>query len=211
MKVLSLNYLGNIQYFSKVCGGDCVIDTHEHYQKQSYRNRCDIMTANGVAPLVIQTVKGRNFDKNSMAETRIDYSKRWQHQHWQAIVSAYRNSPYFDFYAEAFEPFYTRRYDLLVDFNKELLETVMKLLGSTVELQFSDCYVESATGIEDWRNGISPKERLRVDDPEFKSIEYWQVFGDKHPFADNLSVIDLLFCEGTNALQIIKESRVERI
>ena len=206
MKILSLTYLGNIQYFSKLIQGDCIIDPHENYVKQSFRNRCEIMTADGVKSLSIQTVKGSNSKKNSLMETEIDYSKRWQSQHWKAISSSYKSSPYFEYYVDALEPIYKEKYETLYEFNSRLLEVVLRLIGSSVKPIYPDSYVDVAEGDEDWRGVISPKVREVKPDVEFKAVEYWQVFSERHPFAPNLSILDLLFCEGPNSLQIIKDS-----
>ena len=208
MNILSLTYLGNIQWFSKLCFSECLIDVDEHYVKQSYRNRCDILTANGPASLTVNTVRTSNWNKVSVRDTRIDYSKRWQHLHWQSLVSAYRNSPYFDHYASEFEPFYHKHYDFLLDFDMGLLETVLRLVGSDVEIKISDKYIDHiSSDMSDWRNGISDKPRLSRPDPEFTAEPYWQVFSDRMDFVPNLSIVDLLFCEGPGALDIIRESR----
>jgi len=204
INILSLHYLGNIHYFGKLLQGNCVIDIHENYVKQSFRNRCEIMTADGVFPLSIQTVKGRQ----SILNTKIDYSKRWQHQHWNAIHSAYKNSPYFDYYGDAYEPFYHNKYETIFDFNSQLLEVTLKLLGSNIKPIYSECYIDVTSENEDWRDRISPKSRLCTLDNSFKATEYWQVFEERNPFARNLSVLDILFCEGPNARGIIESSVV---
>lgn len=210
MNVLSLTYLGNVQWFTKLCFTECVIDVHEHYVKQSYRNRCDILTANGPASLTVNIEKSSNWDKKPIRDIRIDYSKRWQHLHWQSLVSSYRNSPYFDHYAPELEPFYSRRYDFLFDLDMELLETLLRLLGSDAVVKLSDRYVEPRPGMDDWRNGISDKPRLLRPDPQFVPKPYWQVFSDRTDFVPNLSVVDLLFCEGPAALEIIRGSVMDR-
>lgn len=210
MNILSLTYLGNIQYFTKLCCGEpFVIDIYENYLKQSYRTRCDIMTSGGVIPLTVNIIKSSNWNKATIRETRIDYSKRWQHQHWLSIVSSYKNSPYFDFYGEAFEPFYTKKYDSLFELNHELLQTVLNLLGASVELTFSQSYITPSAEDCDLRNTISPKPRLALHDPHFAPIKYYQVFSEHQPFASNMSIIDLLFCEGPSALDIIGRSTVK--
>jgi hypothetical protein len=207
MNVLPLTYLGNVQWFSKLCFTDCVIDPHEHYVKQSYRNRCRILTANGPATLVVNTVKTSNWSKASVRDTRIDYSRRWQHEHWNSLVSSYRGSPYFDHFAPEFERFYRERFDFLYDLNASLLSTVMRLLGSDAPMRFSEKYIEPGQpGITDWRNSISEKPRLSRPDPSFDPAPYWQVFSDRAQFVPNLSVIDLLFCEGPATLEVIRRS-----
>lgn len=236
MDILALTYLGNIQWFSKLCFSRCVIDIHEHYVKQSYRNRCDILTANGPTALTVNTVKTSNWDKVAVKDIRIDYSKRWQHMHWQSLVSSYRSSPYFDHYAPDLETFYTSRFDFLLDFNAGLLETVLRLIGSDAKVRFSESYIDPATddmsperfpkidssampgmtpvenlkaetsAIVDWRAAISPKPRLAKPDVSFCPEPYWQVFSDRMDFVPNLSVIDLLFCEGPQTLDIIRNS-----
>ena len=115
--ILPPTYLGSTEYFRCLYDGTCVIDLYEHYVKQSYRNRCDILTAGGPASLTVHVVKGGSIRKRPVCDMRIDYSKRWQHQHWMSILSAYRNSPYFDHYRDRFEPFYNREFTFLADWN----------------------------------------------------------------------------------------------
>ena len=143
--ILPLTYLGSTEYFRCLYDGTCVIDLYEHYVKQSYRNRCDILTAGGPASLTVHVVKGGSIRKRPVCDMRIDYSNRWQHQHWMSILSAYRNSPYFDHYRDRFEPFYNREFTFLADWNIALLETVTGILGTPPALRFSDSYIEADT------------------------------------------------------------------
>ena len=209
MNILSLAYLGNVQWFSKLCFSECVVDVGEHYVKQSYRNRCEIAAPEGRTALVVNSVKGSNRNKQAVRETRVDYSKRWQHQHAQAIISAYGSSPFFGHYWPELEPFYTRRHEYLYDLNMGLLETVLRLLKCGVSPVVSETYVTPEAGMTDLRDAISPKPRLAQPDPLFRAERYWQVFSDRMPFEPNLSVIDLLFCEGPRALEIIRRSVAE--
>ncbi len=204
MVVLPLAYLGNVHYFSKLCFADCMVDVHEHFVKQSLRNRCAILSADGVTNLTVNVVKMDNDDKRSVRETRIDYSKRWQHRHWLSLVSAYKGAPYFDFYADRFEPFYRRRFDFLFDFNRELTLLLLELLGSEATLRFSEKYIDPSPDIEDFRSRLSEKPRLYRPDPHFSPKPYYQVFSDRMDFVPGLSVVDLLFCEGPHALEQIK-------
>ena len=127
MILLPTAYLGNLQYYSKLLSGEACIDLHEHYLKQSYRNRCDILSAGGVMSLTVPVYHTGGVGTPTR-EIRIDYSKRWQHRHWQAIVSAYRGSPYFAHYEEHFAPLYRQRFDLLTELNDTLQRTVLHLL-----------------------------------------------------------------------------------
>ncbi len=209
MNLLPLTYLGNVQYFTKLCLSPCVIDVHEHFVKQSYRNRCDILASDGPLSLTVQTVhlSGKGCP---MREVRIDYSKRWQHQHWYSIRSAYKNSPYFDYYGGELAPFYERHYDCLLDYDLDLMRLLLRLLGIEATVRLSDSYLSPQeareAGYVDFRSSLSPKPRLWRPDPAFDPEPYYQVFSERMPFVPNLSVIDLLFCEGPGAKDILLRS-----
>lgn len=205
MTILPLTYLGNIEYFARLLGGNCVIDLHEHYVKQTYRNRCEIMTSGGIAPLTVNVVKGGSIIKKPMRDMRIDYSKRWQHQHVMTIISAYHNSPYFEHYWERFEPLMRREFTFLADLNAELLETSMKILGSSVPLVYSDSYIDATPDDTDLRNDFSPKG-VDALPSNIAFAAYEQVFSERFPFRANLSIIDLIFCEGRQAKPILKQA-----
>lgn len=211
MTILPLTYLGNIEYFAALCsGGNAVIDLGENYVKQTYRNRCEIMTAGGVATLTVNVSKGGSIHKKAVRDMRIDHSKRWLHQHWVSLVSAYGNSPYFDHYRDRFEPFYAAEPGSLAVFNRGLLETMLDCLGMRPDFRYSDEYVKAGPGDTDLRPHFSPERRdpptgRAIKNPGAEPEPYYQVFSDKHPFAPNLSAIDLLFCEGPGAARIIGE------
>lgn len=201
MIILPSTYLGSIEYFANLAqrGGECVVDIHEHYIKRSERNRAQIMTANGIMPLSVHIVNA-NRPRTPMHKVRIDYSKRWQHQHWVAIVSAYRSSPYFEHYAPLIEPFYTAHYDSLVEFNTALTSRLMQLLGIEGGLHLSEEYVEAAAGDIDLR--------IKKRESHFDSPHYFQLFSDRFPFEPNLSVLDLLFAEGPAAIGFLRRCRL---
>ena len=193
--ILPLAYLGNVQWFAHLLADDCVIDIDEYYIKQSYRNRTVIAAANGLMPLTVQ-VANANRPRMKMRDVRIDYSKRWQHQHWVSILSAYKSSPYFDHYAEELEPFYRREWCYLVDYNMDYLQTLLRLLGAKCEVRLSEQYVEAEQGDLDLR----PKHN---EGSTFVAEPYFQVFSDRMPFEANLSVLDLLMCEGPAAVSAV--------
>ena len=192
MTILPLSYLPSVEYVARLLREQCVIDVGENYVKRSERNRAYILSANKVMPLTVNVVGG-NRPRLPMRDVEIDYSKRWQHQHWVSIVSAYKSSPYFDHYASYLEPFYRREWRYLVDYNRELLELLLRLLGSPMALPLSEQYVESREGDLDLR----PKHR---EGSTFVAEPYFQNFSERMPFQPNLSVLDLLLCEGPSAI-----------
>ncbi len=192
MTILPLAYMPSVEYVARLLREECVIDVGENYVKRSERNRAYILSANKVMPLTVNVVGG-NRPRYPMREVEIDYSKRWQHQHWVSILSAYKSSPYFDHYAPYLEPFYRREWRYLVDYNRELLEVLLRLLGAKCELPLSEQYVEAQEGDLDLR----PKHRKGST---FVAEPYFQNFSERMPFQPNLSVLDLLLCEGPAAI-----------
>jgi len=209
MLILPTAYLGNIQYYTKLLqtAEPVVIDGGEHYRKQSFRSRCEILGANGVIALTVPVYKTSGA-KTPSREVRIDHSKAWRHQHWNSIHSAYKNSPYFDYYAETFEPIYQKHYDLLWELNRDLQQVVLDILEIKGNFSYSELYIEAGNEDQDWRNALSDKPRLKLPDPTFTPAPYYQVFSERTEFAPNLSILDLIFCEGPSSLEIIRKSTI---
>ncbi len=199
MTILPAAYLPSIAWFAALRRGDCVIDLGEHFIKRSERNRARIMTAAGVQELTAQVVRA-NRPCRPMHTMCLDYSKRWQHLHWGALTAAYKASPYFDYYAPRLEPFYTREYPLLAEFNLALAGVLCRAAGLP-EPAVSRTYVEAAAGDLDLR----PKTK----GPVFYTEPYVQVFADRQPFVPNLSFVDLLFAEGPAASAVLSRCRFE--
>lgn len=205
-------YLGNIQYFSKLAGGSAV-EAHENFQKQTYRNRAEVMTAAGVRPLTVPVVWD-HYAKMPIRQVRIDYTLPWQREHWRTLKAGYAAAPYFDHYAERLAPFYderTYRPEFLFDLNCDLTRLLLGLFGWPDTLNYTEDFtpptpLDEAVAAGDFREVISHKPRLKRPDPSFRAPEYYQVFADRIPFAPNLSVVDLLFCEGPQAGEMIRES-----
>ena len=197
--------MGSTEYFARLLREECVIDLGEHYVKRSERNRASILSANGVMRLTVHVVNG-NRPQQPVRDMRIDYSKRWQHQHWISIVSAYKSSPYFDHYAEHIEPFYRRQWRWLADYDLEYTRALLHLAGSAAEPRVSESYVEAAAGDLDLRGSRGARggqEKGHKEGPTFVAEPYVQVFSDRMPFAPNLSMLDLLLCEGPSAIDAV--------
>ena len=184
-------YLPPISFFTAIKnGGDVVIEQYDNYCKQTYRNRCIIATAGGKQALTIPVVKSDS-PKQLMKDVRISDHGEWRRQHWNALESAYMNSPFFMYYQDDFRTFYEKKYDFLIDFNTELTLRIMELAGIKKELKLTESYTRNTDGIIDLR----PLAEPGVQEPATPH-SYWQVFKQKHGFIPNLSAVDLLFNMG---------------
>jgi hypothetical protein len=197
--LLSTAFLPPIEYFQNlVSASNIVIEKHEHFIKQTYRNRCTILGANGPIDLVIPVEKGRN-GKTPIKELRISYDTGWQRNHWRTIFSAYNSSPFFEYYEDDFLPFFDKRWDFLFDYNIELLKVVLEILDIPATISFSGHFEKIPEGKTDFREAISPKIN-----PAGIFQPYTQVFSEKFGFVPNLSIIDLIFNMGTESTEILK-------
>ncbi|HBV49334.1 MAG TPA: hypothetical protein DEB64_00830 [Alistipes sp.] len=183
-----------MRYFAELVRGGCVVDLGEHFIKRSERNRARILAADGTMELTVH-VAHANRPRQPVRDVRLDYSKRWQHQHWGALVASYKGSPYFDFYADRLAPFYERRFDFLADFNLGLLECLCGAARIPMPA-VSETYVEARPGDCDLR----PKN---AEGPAFAAEPYVQAFADRQPFVPNLSFADLLFAEGPESSSVL--------
>ncbi len=198
--ILSTAYLPPIEYFAYIIkGGKIYIEVHETFIKQTYRNRCKIQTANGTLNLSIPVSKV-NGNHTSVKDIIINNDLQWQKDHWRAIESAYNASPYFEYYKDELENFYKKEYHSLIEFNYLLLMQVFELIGLKKEIENTKNFVPVYKDAIDLRNHFNPKK-----ESHFKCPQYYQVFDDKHGFAPNLSIIDLLFMEGPNTLCFLQE------
>ncbi|HNZ81080.1 MAG TPA: WbqC family protein [Bacteroidales bacterium] len=195
--LLSTAYLAPVSYYVLLArAGKVVIEQHENYQKQSYRNRCLIAAANG--PMVLSIpVKKTLAGKNSIRDIQLSGHGNWQHMHWNSLVSAYASSPYFAFYRDDIRPFYEKKYKYLFDFNEALREEICALLNLEPRLEYSKSYTTGPeTEILDYRELIHPKKQRPE---ELLPGPYVQVFDRKFGFLPDLSVLDLLFNTGPEA------------
>ena len=183
---LPSSYLAPVSWYYAYASADSVIvDQHEHYVKQTWRNRCRIAMPDGPQDLVVpvQAVKGHI----TMRDVRISDHGNWRHHHWSALRTAYGKSPFFEYYADDFAPFYLeRRYDFLMDFNESLHEIVCSLIGLETPVQRSSHF-------------------LCASFPTAIPQPYYQVFAPRLGFLPNLSIADLLFNMGPEALLVLRE------
>ncbi|MBO5180679.1 MAG: WbqC family protein [Paraprevotella sp.] len=205
--LLSTAYWGPVQYYAKLYAyPEVCVEAWEHYVKQTYRNRCLIASPNGVQALTVPVVKP-DHDKCPIKDIRISDHGNWRHLHWNALESAYRNSPFFEYYADDIRPFYTKKWEFLCDFNEAICRTVCELVDLHPEFSRTQAYGQTAGDVpsEDFRMSISPKEDYRSDSA-FSPVPYYQVFRDRYGFLLNLSVADLLFNMGPESILVLKDS-----
>jgi len=199
---LSVAYLAPIQYYCKLTSYESVvIESHENYLKQTYRNRCVIAAANGLQSLTIP-IETPKTAKCLTKDIRIADHGNWQHLHWHALVSAYGMSPFFEYYEDDFAPFYVQKHRFLFDFNEELRMIVCELLDIHPVINYTTEYLPDVA--DDFRTIIRP--RRPVEDRLFCPNPYYQVFRERHGFLSNLSIVDLLFNMGPEATIILVKS-----
>ena len=202
--IFSTTYLGPIQYYAKlIVAENMLMERFEHYPKQTYRNRCVIYGANGPQILSIPVTKGQQL-KIYTRDIQIDNTANWKKIHFKAIESAYRCAPFYQFNIDDLAPFYERKYELLYDFNLDLINTICQLLEVKIQITGTEQYNKGVTeNCIDFREKIHPK--LPVS-PEFSPPVYRQVFEPKGGFMPNLSIIDLIFNTGPDAKKLLLES-----
>lgn len=198
--LIDLHFLGNIAYYQKLLEyKEVIFEAEENFVRASYRNRCEICGPNGKSILTAQVKGGRK--KRKYKEVALAYEHNWNKIHWHTLESNYRSSPYFEFYEDQFEPFYKKEYDSLFELNVEMFELINKLLGLNIKYSFTEVFNKSAAeGVDDFRGQFMPNKAIDTS----KMQEYIQVFSSKNGFFPNLSILDILFCEGPNAVSYLK-------
>ena len=188
--LFSIAYLPSVSYL-KQCKEDdeIIIEQHEHFIKQTYRNRCQIYSPNGMQSLIIP-VMHQNLSHSPIKDTRISFDVPWNKMHWKAICSAYRNSPYFEFYEDEFKKVFEKPDTFLIDFNLKLINIIFHFFKMKKTITFSDKFEKEHSQATDFRNYFHPKNK------SFSIEPYRQVFSDRHGFINDLSCIDYLFNEG---------------
>ena len=209
--LLSTTYFGPVQWYQKLYRSEAVeIEQWESFQKQTYRNRCQIATTNGVQALTVPIERGTS---PLIKDIRISDHGNWRHLHWNALQSAYGESPFFNYYQDDIRLFFEKRWTFLLDFNEEIRLKMCELIDIQPEVGYTKAYanhgdsphdlrVAAITGtvpmIRDFREGIQPKHP--APDADFVPKPYYQVYQQKHSFLANLSILDLLFNMGPESI-----------
>ena len=192
------NYFPNIHQFTQIIKANNILfEVSDNYQKQTFRNRTYIYGANGKLGLfipVIHTHKNRELFK----DVKISYDSNWMDLHLKSLQSAYRSSPYFEYFEDDFIKLYSKKEKFLVDFNIKCIKLISNLLNLDLDFKISNEYVEKTNDIIDLRDLSNARKEKKIDTPK-----YIQVFESKHGYINNLSIIDLIFSEGPNSVSLI--------
>ncbi|MBO4462611.1 MAG: WbqC family protein [Prevotella sp.] len=197
--LLSTTYFGPVQWYQKLYRHEHVLmEVHESFAKQTYRNRCLIATAQGVQALTVPVAASEDGTRMTGA-IRLSNHGHWQHQHWQAITSAYGDSPFLPYYEDDLRPFFfeTERWERLIDYNEAIRKKICELIDIHPHVEPTSDFVKNGDFI-DFRDTIRPKQAPA--DPDFKVRPYYQVFRERHGFLPNLSILDLLLNMGPESI-----------
>ena len=207
--LLQTTYFGPIQWYQKLNRYDlCMIEQYDSFQKQTYRNRCVIATANGVQALTVPVEHSPLTSHHSplVKDLRISDHNQWRRVHWNALQSAYSESPFFEYYADDLHSFFEQKYEFLIDFNETIRQKICELIDIRPKVEYTSSYIPSPPpfvrvgvgSLIDFRDVINAKHPQH--DAEFAAKHYWQVFQHKHGFLPNLSILDLLFNMGPESI-----------
>ena len=208
--VLSSTFFGPVQWYQKLYRYDRVIIEHcDSYQKQTYRNRCLIAATNGVQALTVPVESPSSPPQSGEAMekgVRISDHGNWRHQHWQALTSAYGDSPFFQYYEDDLKPFFTEKWEFLYDYNETIRQKMCELLDIQPQVAITKEFFQDYSGLSedlfhDFREAIQPKHPQ--PDPDFLPRRYYQVYERKHGFLPNLSILDLLFNMGPESVFLL--------
>lgn len=204
--IFSTAYFPPIEYMALMsCCQNATIEQHETWLRQTYRNRCRIMTANGLLDLSIPVNKP---DGNHTLSSHIEisYQTQWQKQHQRSIISAYQNAPYFIYYFPELEFVFNQEHHKLFDLNNAILKKLFSLLKLRTNLNFTQSFEKQCQAGKDFRYLISPKNKGSWPPETYQPIQYYQTFSDRHGFVPGLSILDLLFNEGPQTLGYLTDT-----
>jgi hypothetical protein len=202
--VLSTAYFPPAEYFSLIASSRRVlIEKWENYPKQTWRNRCRILGANGPFNLIVPVLRG-SFHKTPIRELEIDNSRRWRELHLRGMASAYATSPYFEYYYDTISRVISKPFRFLLDLNTEALSAILNLVAIETDIGFTDTYYHEGNVSDDYRYMIAPKKKSVTEnyDPQ----PYVQVFSESFGFVPGLSIIDMLFNNGPGTGALLQRS-----
>lgn len=202
MALLATTYFGPVQWYQKLNRYDEVqVERYDTFRKQTFRNRCVIATTNGLQALTVPVERPDDgLHATVLKDLRISDHGNWRHLHWHALMTAYNESPFFEYYADDLHPFFERKWEFLYDFNTEICEKLCELIDIRPNVTPTNEYHAHCTidNMHDFRDVIDPKHPL--SDDGFAPKRYYQVYERRFGFQANLSILDLLFNMGPESV-----------
>lgn len=197
--IIHPTYFPNLAHFVAMANAkEVIFETDDNFLKQTYRNRTYIYGANGKLALNIPVTHTQK-NRQKYRDVKIFNEEKWQSQHWKSLLSAYRTSPFFEYYEDELQPLFESKADYILDFNLKCFEVICDCLQLELNTSKSKTYKNTVENTIDFRYLVNAKkEQPQVFD------SYTQVFDSKHGFIPNLSILDLLFNEGPNALNYLE-------
>jgi hypothetical protein len=193
--LLPTAYFPPLAYYACLAGGrDIIIEQKETFPKQTYRNRCEIMTVSGKTTLIVPVTKPDGNHTRS-ENILISYREPWQRTHWRALETAYNSSPFFLYYSGRIRILFEMQESSLIQYNDNILRCLNELIGINPSISYSDNYIKSPVDMQDLRNVFTPKKEI----PGMDYPSYMQVFRHIHGFLAGLSILDLLFHLGPDS------------
>lgn len=204
--VAPLAYGGSITLWAYIARSfSVVLEKHDHYQKQTQRNRLNIHGANGKLMLSIPVKHLGKEGHQNYKEVLIDNQFSWQAHHWKSLQAAYRSSPYFEFYEDEIAFLYQEHFTHLYAFNHAFFQVLQNLIGLTTKVSFTESYQKDVAALDLRKLQEVKKNQVAVE------LTYAQVFDTKNGFIPNLSVLDLVFNQGPESLQLLKNCELPKI
>ena len=204
--LLHPTYFPSIAHFVAIAKSNTVtFEIEDNYQKQTYRNRAYVYGANGKLLLNVPVIHSHK-ERQKYKDVKIANNENWQDLHWKSLQSAYRTSPFFEFYEDDFKPLFKKKHTFILDYNFECLDLVLENLQLDIDYSKTNKYNKDVAPLKDFRHLANARKET-----QFEFDNYTQVFNNKNGFIGNLSVLDLLFNEGTNALSYLQSQELEII
>jgi len=192
------NYFPNIHQFTQIIKANNILfEVSDNYQKQTFRNRTYIYGANGKLGLFIPVIHTHKY-RELFKDVKISYDSNWMDLHLKSLQSAYRSSPYFEYFEDDLIKLYSEKEKFLVDFNIKCFKLISNLLDLDLDFKISNEYLEKTSDIIDLRDLSNARKEKKIETPK-----YIQVFESKHGYINNLSILDLIFSEGPNSVSLI--------
>ena len=191
-----------IQYVAMASQSNIIFEKQDNFQKQTYRNRCYIYGPNGKQLLTVPILHSKSTLRQKTKEVKIDKSFSWQKIFIRSLEASYRSSPYFEFYEDDIMQIFDKRHTFLLDLNMHAHEVISECLQLENTIQYTTAYQEEPREQKDLRYLVNAKK-----EPVYDLESYTQVFNNKHGFLANLSILDLLFNEGTTALDYLESHK----